>query len=461
MVFDTTQIALGFGLSIDDESLNALCLDQNSDHSEMGFMRLSLRFDDPDQPISYQCDLVPFDSPCPRVWDYLTRIDSDLLQPVKLIMWGLPIDQPILESGTISIQPPWVHALAILTLMGWNPSKRRVLYKTGYQFVLLERTSKPRCRLGPVMDSDGPDALLLFEKVFGHGMSPLLWDWKYGDDRSRSLLARSENGQLVAHYGATVRPLTIFGQIRGGLQVCDVMVDPSERGILTKGGVFFKVACAFQESYFGYSRQFDLAFGFPNARAMKVAERLHLYQSVDRLLEMSWSPSKSARSQLLRVYEVSSSDLSDAHLNRIWRRMSDDLNDFIAVVRDASYVRFRYFDHPTVDYKMLLVRHRITQRAYGLVFLRFESDHVKLMDVIARLKDIPSMIECARYYVHDHGAQSIKAWLTAKQSVFFKGSEASLNETDIHIPTHSWTAGIPLSTIEGRWWSSMGDTDFL
>ena len=403
--------------------------------------------------LSKSYSLIP---PSANPWPLIERLDRESPHLSQLSLLGLNAPSIKPDEPQIIFQPFWQHFIHLLHLTGW------VNKESPFNGSLsMERTCQPRHLLGEVGEADLAELHSLFATVFGTSIEPSLWDWKYSSGRSRSLLARLQSGKIVAHYGAIERHLMIFGSASLGLQVCDVMVERSERGLLGRNGAFFKVACAFQESYFGHCRHFQLAFGFPNDRAMKVAESYGLYKTVDRIVEMTWLSSRSLRSFFLKVSRFRLCDTSDRLLNQLWSEMSSDLNHFIAIVRDASYLRFRYFDHPTVNYTTLLVSHRLTRRPLGLVILREDKDHVKLMDILGKLSDIPSLIEAARSYVHQSGVKPIKSWVTPNQMPFFEGKESSVSETDIRIPSHSWTEGMPASTIEGRWWTGMGDTDFM
>ena len=148
-------------------------------------------------------------------------------------------------------------------------------------------------------------------------------------------------------------------------------------------------------------------------------------------------------------------------MDTFWEKMRPGLNEYIAVIRDAAYLRYRYFDHPSFFYNALLIKHRMTGRVLGLVFLKEEEDHVKLMDVVGKIQDIQGLLMAACASVVGSGSKPLKAWVTPRQWEVFKGPGATAVTTDIEIPTHTATPGIPVAELQGRWWVSFGDTDFL
>ena len=132
-----------------------------------------------------------------------------------------------------------------------------------------------------------PAVLDLFENTFHHSMTPATWQWKYGH-HSGYQIGVWRDDQLIAHYGGCGRRILFFGQPQHAVQIADVMVNSNDRGILTKTGPFFLMAATFPERFVGYGKPFLVGFGFPNERAMKVAERHGLYAEVGCMTEFCW-----------------------------------------------------------------------------------------------------------------------------------------------------------------------------
>lgn len=324
---------------------------------------------------------------------------------------------------------------------------------------VLAKTTAARWRLSESTPEDLPGCLSLFKEAFAAEMSPELWQWKYGEGRGRAVVAR-RNGHIVAHYGATSRRIAINGRIVEGLQVCDVMVVPGERGLMTKKGVFFEVASAFLETHFGYYDEHELAFGFPNHRAMRVAERLGLYGEVGRISEVRWTPYPSFRVR----YAATLSDvaeLDDGLLARLWGQMAADLPDAVLVVRDPAYVRYRYQHHPVHRYEALVVRDRLTGRPHGVAILRCDNNECKLMDMLAPLNSIPLLVDAARTAAARRSLSVVTAWISSSYARCLVHGGGVATDTDIRIPTNVWTDGRSVERLQDRWWLMMGDTDFL
>ncbi|TRZ70650.1 MAG: GNAT family N-acetyltransferase, partial [Rhodocyclaceae bacterium] len=161
----------------------------------------------------------------------------------------------------------------------------------GYAFLHFRKLRIPRWRLEYGGEARSEAIRGLFQEVFGHPMSKELWRWKYSDHRGCSLVTWKDD-ELVAHYGGMARLVDFFAEPRTVVQIGDVMVHPSEQGVLTKKGSFYLTASAFFELKVGYGREYAASFGFPNERAMRLAQTLGLYGEVDRMVEMTWPATK-------------------------------------------------------------------------------------------------------------------------------------------------------------------------
>ncbi|MGH8476451.1 MAG: GNAT family N-acetyltransferase [Methylococcales bacterium] len=306
-----------------------------------------------------------------------------------------------------------------------------------------------------------PGLIALFRKSFDAEMSPEFWNWKYGEGRGRAIIAR-RGGEIIAHYGGTTRRIWFRGQTLSALEICDVMVAPKERGVMTKQGAFFHVASVFLETFFGYRQEHFLAYGFPNHRHMRVAERLGLYGEVERVAEIRWAPLHAppqyGATSLLDL--VNHPDI-DGVVGSLWELMQKDLPDAIAVIRDPLYLRYRYLLNPHHAYDILTVLDRSTDCSRGLVVLRRDKEECKLLDIVAPLKEIPLLIDHVRRQIAHWGLSGVTAWITVAYAALFVNTGGQQLATEVCIPTNVLTEGPSVRELKGRWWLMMGDTEFL
>lgn len=324
------------------------------------------------------------------------------------------------------------------------------------------RTAKhPRWRLAAVTAHDFSAFSTLFAQVFGQAITPELWHWKYGQGQGCAVGAW-RGGELVAHYGGSLRRVLAFGQPVWALQVCDAMVEPRERAVMTKTGAMFQVTATFLELYQGLAG-IPLAFGFPNRRAMKLGERLGFYSEVGTLVELRWPPlSRRPRLATRLAYLDLNSTADKGAVERLWLAMARDLAGAIIGVRDWKHLRYRYLDHPERQYELLLVNSRFTGRPLGLLVLQREADAVALTDLVAPLRHLPALLVQARRLTGLWGKASLYGWITRQHARHFPTTDLQSRDIDVSIPTNTWVQQpFPPDRLKDRWWLMCGDTDFL
>ncbi|MEP6964465.1 MAG: hypothetical protein ABI845_03190, partial [Polaromonas sp.] len=323
-----------------------------------------------------------------------------------------------------------------------------------FMHVLRRAVTPPRWRVGHVLPTDFDDLATLFLDVFGHPLSRALWDWKYGASRGNAVLVRSE-GQVVAHYGGIYRDILRCGMPDRVAQIGDVMVQSRERGVLTRNGPFFLIGTSWPEVYG------PRGFGFPNERAMRVAEKMGLYTRAGHMAQVRWLPSPPRVRLQTRVRLLARGNAADgAQVAPLWAAMVHDLRESVVGVRDWAYLERRYFSHPHNHYEVLLVSTRLSGKPLGVVVLRRLEDACELLDVIAPLANFATVIDQARRLTGRWGLPSLYAWITSQHVpllVACGGTEEPLN---VLIPASSWTADPQSELFVGKWWLMSGDTDF-
>lgn len=353
-----------------------------------------------------------------------------------------------------------VYLKALATHFGFSDMPPPLENGFGGELIALSKTDPVRWDLSQLEADDVTECMSLFRESFGAEISAELWHWKYGGGRGRAIVAR-RGGRLVAHYGGTTRRVVCTGEVVQGLQVCDVMVAPRERGVMTRKGAFFEVASVFLEAYFGYYDEHHLAYGFPNRRAMRVAENMGLYGEVGRIAEIRWSPLPTRVRIRYGIGIIARDQIDDGLLARLWEQMASDLKDAVAVARDPDYFRYRYLHHPQYDYDILSVTDRLTGSIRGLAVLRREKEECKLLDLLAPLKEIPLLIDAVRRQTGRWGLMGVSAWISLPFADLFANTGGEHTMTDVRIPANVWSEGPSIEFLKDRWWLMMGDSDFL
>lgn len=336
-----------------------------------------------------------------------------------------------------------------------EPSPENPLIDTPYFVRILRKSTIPRWRISHVQPKDFPEIAQLFQEVFGHPLSRDLWNWKYGAGHGNAVMARRD-GALVAHYGGMYRDILLCGKPDWAFQICDVMVHAKERGVLTRQGPFSLAAATCAEIYG------PLGYGFPNKRAMQVAEKMGLYAEAGQMAEVRWGPATTGLRLRTRVRKLGlhGSAADRALVNQMWAQMANDLRESVVGERNWDYLEHRYFNHPHNHYEVLAVTERFTGRALGVVVLRRLEQACELLDVIAPLRNLGLVIDQARRMAGRWGLPYLYCWITKNYLPWLLCCEGKEEALDISIPTSCWTADTRSEQIKGKWWLMSGDTDF-
>jgi hypothetical protein len=347
---------------------------------------------------------------------------------------------------------------AMLAYLGWNPLTTGPLEDDSRWLAFQRQKTGPRYRLSNPSSVDHNDCLALFEKAFGEPPHSGLWNWKYGGGRGVSVIARRE-GRLVAHYGCVTRAILWQGRPARAVQICDVMVDPAERGVMTRHGAFCMAARASQESIIGADDRYLCGFGFPNHRHMVLGDRAGLYVEVESMVELGWAcrtrkPSLATTARRVRVTD------HVPVIDVLWAQMTRDLTEAMVGVRDANYLQYRYEEHPRFHYEIHLISRR-WGTPLGLLVLRREGDLCRLIDAVGPLRYGPLWVEYARRIAAAGGAVRLLAWISSAQASRLETADSSRQPLDIKIPANRYIERVPVMELKNRWWLMMGDTDFM
>jgi hypothetical protein len=218
----------------------------------------------------------------------------------------------------------------------------------GYALLHFRKKNTPKWRLRFLQHDHYPQMQELFSRTFQQEMPDKLWQWKYATENSCAIGVWRDD-KLIAHYGGIGRSILFFGKSENAVQIGDVMVETEERGSLTRKGPFFLMASTFLEYYIGYNKRYLIGFGFPNQRAMRVAERLKLYGEVGDMIELSWQPqyrSPLVKTNLKPIDRATKSNIKA--VNQCWQKMASNMQTSIIGIRDWNYVLKRYLSHQTI-----------------------------------------------------------------------------------------------------------------
>ncbi|MFM1896032.1 MAG: hypothetical protein RLZZ385_1106 [Pseudomonadota bacterium] len=332
--------------------------------------------------------------------------------------------------------------------------------RQGYFVFVLRVAGQPDIDYGDIHSFSPAEIGDVFEKSFGHGFNPALWQWKYGNGRGRAVVARKA-GQVVSHYGGAPRDVLYFGKPALAIQICDVMVLPEERGHYGRDSLFFNTAATFLEREIGYTVEHLLGFGFPNLKAMHIATRLGLYEKTDDFIELFYPRPQTSQPADWSVSPASDVGQQGPWLERLWHTMAADFEDGILGLRDRAYIDYRYLQHPVGAYRFHWIHAPGESWPRALVILKSHQQGYLLMDIIAAVANMkPALAAIIAACADDAGCDGLRCWITRgwQQALLLEGAE--VRDLRIEIPCHRWSPGPPAEVLYGKWWLTAGDMDF-
>ncbi len=373
---------------------------------------------------------------------------QDMNRQAAVFLEQYAYPRPLLENILLVADGAW-RTVGNTLLSGQVPASPSIT-------VPLEIKEGWQCRW--VNQRDQNKLLSLFALAFGHSMPVNLWLWKYAGQCKPAVLAHT-SGKVIAHYGGMPRSLWLHEEKLNAVQICDVMVDPSMRGILTRRGPFMRIAETFLGEQTGKNKAYRLAFGFPSDRALLLGEKLGLYARVDTLLEAVWPILPAVRLPFwFKIRPLLQED--NAVVDGLWKKMSQALTDYVVPQKDADFFRHRYLEHPVNVYASYLVSWRWFDQAVGIVVLR---DHgpdqgVELLDLLGLPKAFGILLKVAQYSAGVAGRQRLFGWLTPNILTALPEPVTRNVVTNICIATPDLTE--MAGQLHARWWLMSGDTDF-
>jgi Acetyltransferase (GNAT) domain len=303
--------------------------------------------------------------------------------------------------------------------------------------------------------------LALFLRSFESPLTVARWDWKYAHAPCWGTVVERDGG-LVGFFGGMPRQFTLHGKLVTGVQIGDCMVDPGQRGVLTRKGPMFLSAATYFEQMADIHPGAEFAFGYPSFRAMGVGRRLGLYSNIDKISLMSWSALTPQRSVLTRTRRMNDwpQNRQQQAVTQLWSAMRASLPDVLLPVRDWSWFKHRYLDHPEYTYELLIVSSRLTGQPKSLTVLRTHADHLELLDYLGSVDGVASALRAARMQAANAGLPLLQGWFTQRLTQIFNIGEPIVQDAGIEVPTNIWGKAQVADVLASPIWLMAGDSDF-
>ena len=282
------------------------------------------------------------------------------------------------------------------------------------------------------------------------------WRWKYIEsypEKVYSAVAVHEELGVVGHYGAVRLPLIYKGKPAWGLAICDVMILPPFRGIKT----LKKISCLTPRE--GIQDGGIIGYGFPTRDTLlRPALQLGIYELVEDVMEATkevefHNDIGRYRFKLFRM------DYSDVRIDRLWDKCKRELS--LSVVRDMTYLNWRYHNHPLFRYELWGLKERIGNNLAGLAVMKREKGRVLLVDLLSTKRTLRALFGKIENLVYAGGPGTLTLWVPPYMEKTLTDLGFSVEKSATALPRTTHEPTLQKEDIAGHFFYTMGDTDFL
>ena len=329
--------------------------------------------------------------------------------------------------------------------------------------------AKNEAMVRPFRDGDEEALLALHNRAFAEHPDRALgpWRWKYRDNplKRTEILVAMEGGRCLGVYAGVPMPMVIDGAPAVGGNHIDVATDPALRRGLGAARLLMNMGRRYFAEFAGPER--PLTWGFPEP----ALQRLGLVKLGFQLL----------RDVLFLVREIEEGphpdvdgvratrvDRFDADTDELWNRCVDEIGT--GLVRNATYLNWRYGKHPEVPHKLYEARDHVTGTLRGLATAReggWDERVYSIMDWLVPLEDRAAERALLGIALSDGrraGKAYLAAWFPAPRLEFHRFQRDHgffVQATPYQECFRSFLKGLDRRALERSWYQTLGDIDFF
>ncbi|MHC4812751.1 MAG: hypothetical protein ACYTGW_16165 [Planctomycetota bacterium] len=307
----------------------------------------------------------------------------------------------------------------------------------------------------------------LHKRVFRPRWSERRWRWRFHQNptgATQLVGAFSADGQCVALHGGVMHRFLLEGSEVLGVSHGDVVVDPDRRHGLGGARLAVRVGQCFIDTY--CKRTGTVVWGFPEPELRRLLVRfLHVEVLADVVFLIHELGPSTPAPDSIRVHEV---QRWGPDIDTLWATCRPEFA--ATVVRDSSYLNWRYADHPDIDYHLLEARDRHSSELRGICAVReggwdeavlsVSEWLVPASDCAAEHALVGRCIDAAR----QRGKRCVVCWFPT-QCVQFHSFQVDhgfiAHPTPYQQVFMSWAPGVDRGWLHEHWYQTMGDIDFF
>jgi hypothetical protein len=301
---------------------------------------------------------------------------------------------------------------------------------------------------------DLDEVLRLFEIVFGWAPSRTTWEWKYGppwSDRTYAWVSRID-GRLVGHAGVIPHRGLVNGQEVPFAQFADIMLHPDFQGRSNYlSGPSVALGAIRRES------PHTVLFGYVGSRAAPWYQRLVGKSALateceEFVVTRANAVMDGMNKKNVRVMEL---DWEAPEIDRVWKNAERVFKT--GLIRDRTYLRWRYAGHPTHRYHLFGVHEGAEVIGWLITAQIGKSEEelrpeVRVVDLLVPKERVLEALQEAAVTVH---GKAVVAWLPRN----LRPSSAPTRETGSIALHHFGTSRAAAESVQDDVYYTLGEAD--
>ena len=216
-----------------------------------------------------------------------------------------------------------------------------------------------RFDIGPYQPGEEDRIVSTFEQVFQNRRPVSAWRWQHLQNPAGTqiFVARAADSTIASQFAGVPRRTRIGAEVVTFSEIVDSFTHPDFRRGLQRTGLFVKTATPFVEHY-GRPDRNVVMYGLPNPEAWRIGQRFIGYTPIDDdMLPLLAAPTGDLGAPDPECgEEVRAAPVDRFSGDADWLDSALEQRHEISTVRDATYLNWRYAEHPAIDYDLVEAR---------------------------------------------------------------------------------------------------------
>lgn len=329
-------------------------------------------------------------------------------------------------------------------------------------------TTKGKYNFRSFLPGDEKGILKLWKTAFKADMAEEFFKWKYLDNpfNKSMMLCVAQNSEIVTFYGGIPFKFQYKDKTVQAVHLMDIMSHPGHR----QHKVFEKTARKFM-TYFCTPDSLLLMYGFPGKVHYSIGRKILNYEKISKISYFKAFSEKSAckenasEKELLFLEPVTDTKDMAKKIDLVWEK-NRKFYPF-SIIRDADFVRWRYFNHPDKQYHILGFLNSEAGLAQAWAVLALKEKKAVLVDMVApdKLDLFRQIIKLTGSYLSERGIEQIETWLPENHFLASHAAACGFEEQNEPlgiIPTVSLFEHSPSQKwLKSNLYYNMGDGDLF